>query len=340
MEQKFKKGDLISIIIPAYNGGKFLEEWSIPSVLSQTYSNWEIIVVDNRSSDETPVVVAEFCKKDRRISYEKAFEKQGLAFAYNVGIRRAKGEMVAFLEQDDIWLPDKLERQISAMVQNENYIYSTSQCWLLDEATMKIFGIAPAVFSGVMMYKNVFEKIGLFDESRELLGIQDGDLQAMLNLAYKKSNPNYHLILDAPLILFTRHKGSLSARGENSSKKFIERYSAICKKYDRPEFIDNEGIRDLLGFWYTHLALNFLLIGNDKDGRICLERVMDIRPSSEIYIITILSHFPAKIAQGMFVFINELKKITGGFQAIVYRHKYKKDFHHAQEILKSIKRKK
>src|SRR5690349_25117803 len=100
---------LISVIMPAYNAEKFVAE-SISSVITQTYKNWELIIVDDGSTDNTKNIIEEFAKHDARIKYiyqENA--KQGKA--RNTGIAMAKSGLVAFLDADDLWLPQMLESQ-------------------------------------------------------------------------------------------------------------------------------------------------------------------------------------------------------------------------------------
>jgi glycosyltransferase involved in cell wall biosynthesis len=103
---------LISVIIPAYNGEKFLPR-SIGSVLAQTHRELELIVVDDGSTDGTKSVVERFRKNDSRISYYFEENSGGPARPKNLGMRYVKGEYVAYLDQDDEWLPEKLEKQLA-----------------------------------------------------------------------------------------------------------------------------------------------------------------------------------------------------------------------------------
>lgn len=105
--------DLVSIIMPSYNTGKYIGE-SIRSVLAQTYKNWELIIVDDCSSDNTDAVVKEYLQ-DTRIRYLKNQRNSGAAVSRNYALREAQGKWVAFLDSDDTWHPEKLERQIRFM---------------------------------------------------------------------------------------------------------------------------------------------------------------------------------------------------------------------------------
>jgi teichuronic acid biosynthesis glycosyltransferase TuaG len=106
--------DLISIITPTYNCGKFIGE-TIESVLQQTYRNWEMIIVDDCSIDNTKEVVEEYVMKDKRIKYYLLEANSGAAVARTKAMELASGKYIAFLDSDDLWMPDKLDRQISFM---------------------------------------------------------------------------------------------------------------------------------------------------------------------------------------------------------------------------------
>lgn len=108
--------DLVSIIMPSYNTAKYISE-SIDSVIEQTYKNWELIIVDDCSTDNTDEVVAQYA--DPRIIYLKNEKNSGAAVSRNKALRAAKGEWIAFLDSDDLWEPTKLEKQLKFMIDND-----------------------------------------------------------------------------------------------------------------------------------------------------------------------------------------------------------------------------
>ena len=108
--------DLVSIIMPSYNTAKYIAD-SINSVINQTYKNWELIIVDDCSIDNTDEIVNKFLK-DRRIKYFKNEKNSGAAISRNKALREAKGRWIAFLDSDDLWEPLKLEKQINFMEKN------------------------------------------------------------------------------------------------------------------------------------------------------------------------------------------------------------------------------
>lgn len=122
---------LVSIITPTYNCAKFIAR-TIESVQAQTYSNWEMIIVDDRSQDNTKEIVEEYAKKDLRIQYHLLDMNSGAAVARTTAMKLAKGTYMAFLDSDDIWASDKLERQIKWMNDN-GYFFSCTAYEQIDE---------------------------------------------------------------------------------------------------------------------------------------------------------------------------------------------------------------
>ncbi len=119
------KNDLISIIMPTYNCSKFIGK-SIESVLNQTYPKWELIIVDDHSDDDTPIIAKEFQNKDERIKYFRLEKNSGAACARTKAMEEARGNYMAFLDSDDLWAKTKLEKQICFMKKNNINISCTS----------------------------------------------------------------------------------------------------------------------------------------------------------------------------------------------------------------------
>ncbi len=122
---------LVSVIMPTYNCGVFIAR-SIESVLSQTYKNWELIIVDDCSADNTREVVEAYMANDPRIKYHILQENSGAAVARTTAMKLAEGSYMAFLDSDDIWMPDKLEKQIAWMQEN-CYAFSCTAYEQIDE---------------------------------------------------------------------------------------------------------------------------------------------------------------------------------------------------------------
>ncbi|BED87988.1 glycosyl transferase [Pseudoalteromonas sp. MM1] len=113
---------LVSVIMPAYNAEDYISE-SIESVLTQSYKNWELLITDDRSTDTTQKIINEYAIKDHRIKLFINEQNGGAGVARNNSIKQAKGRFIAFLDADDLWLPEKLTKQISFMLKN-NYAFT------------------------------------------------------------------------------------------------------------------------------------------------------------------------------------------------------------------------
>jgi len=126
------ENSLVSIITPSYKSERFISQ-TIDSVLSQTYQNWEMIIVDDVSPDNSNEIIEEYCKKDNRIKLIKLEKNSGPAVARNRAIEEAKGRYMAFLDADDLWMPQKLEKQLDFLSKND-LAFTYSSYDLMDEA--------------------------------------------------------------------------------------------------------------------------------------------------------------------------------------------------------------
>lgn len=117
--------------MPSYNAEKYIAE-SIESVLHQTYANWQLVITDDCSTDRTPEIVEACRQNEPRIDFAIARQHSGIAGTRNQSLARAKGRFVAFLDNDDLWLPNKLEKQVGFMLDN-GCAFSYSDYELLNE---------------------------------------------------------------------------------------------------------------------------------------------------------------------------------------------------------------
>ena len=122
---------LVSIITPLYNAENYIGK-TIYSVLKQNLDDWELLIIDDFSSDNSCKIVNEFIEKDQRIKLIKLEENSGAAVARNTGIKAANGRFIAFLDSDDTWLPEKLSEQVSFMLKND-YVLTYTQYHQVDE---------------------------------------------------------------------------------------------------------------------------------------------------------------------------------------------------------------
>lgn len=128
--------DLVSIITPLYNAEKYIEA-TINSVQNQTYKNWEMIIVDDCSKDNSYGLVKKIAKNESRIKLVKNKENCGVTKTRNKGIKIAEGKYIAFLDADDLWHPKKLEKQISFMKKNKVLISYTGYEKINEDGTIR-----------------------------------------------------------------------------------------------------------------------------------------------------------------------------------------------------------
>lgn len=180
---------VISVIIPAYNYGRYLSE-AIESVFAQTFTDFELIIVDDGSTDDTAAVVREYLS-DPRVCY--IYQKnRGPSAARNTGIRLARGKYIALLDGDDVWMPLKLKKQIQLFEEAEDVVLIYCMVEHIDEIGNKLLHISwphkmgatykdlmymPWVVgssSSVLIKKSTFDEVGVFDES--MTSVEDTDM--------------------------------------------------------------------------------------------------------------------------------------------------------------------
>jgi glycosyltransferase involved in cell wall biosynthesis len=186
---------LFSIIIPVYNRQQWIGR-AIRSVLEQTYGEWELLVVDDASQDDTPALVRrEFGAAVRLIELPK---NVGVSAARNRGIKEARGEWLAFLDSDDEWLPHKLEKQRAALLASPREICHTDEVWVRNgvrvnphkhhqkyggDIFFKALSLCVMSPSSIVIHRRVFEEVGLFDEA--LPACEDYDLWLRIAARYE-----------------------------------------------------------------------------------------------------------------------------------------------------------
>lgn len=167
-----------SVITPLYNCEKYVAE-TIKSVQSQTHTNWEMILVDDCSSDSTCQIVEEFVKLDSRIKLFRQPENAGAAKARTRAMRESTGRFIAYLDADDIWFPNKLEEQVKFMVDN-NVGFSCTSYEVIDDAGKSLnkqVHMLPKVDYVGFLTNNLLQTVGIMVDTniidRELLVMPD-----------------------------------------------------------------------------------------------------------------------------------------------------------------------
>ena len=142
--------ELVSIIMPSFNTGQFIAD-AIESVINQSYNNWELIIIDDCSRDNTDDVV-EYYLRDTRIQYYKNPANMGAAYSRNRALQIAKGKWIAFLDSDDIWHSDKLKKQITFMENNDLHFSYTNYSEMDEEGNPRnVSWTGPSVINNKMM---------------------------------------------------------------------------------------------------------------------------------------------------------------------------------------------
>ena len=240
--------ELVSVIMPSYNCGRFIEE-SIRSVQEQTYQNWELIIVDDGSNDDTIKRVQRIQLSDSRIRLFRNKVNSGAAVSRNNALQEANGKWLAFLDSDDLWEPTKLEKQIDFM-EKHGYAFTYTEYKEIDEYSNA---------TGVMLSgpKHV-TKAGMFAFCWPgcLTVMYDREKIGLLQIADIKKNNDYAMwlkvirhadcyLLDECLAMYRRgRKGSISSHS----------YITLIKWHYKL-FRDTEGMNPFASTFFTMLNL-------------------------------------------------------------------------------------
>ena len=207
------KKNKVSIITPTYNSESFISE-TIKSIINQSYENWELLITDDCSEDDTVETVKKFCNIDKRIKLFKLKKNSGAGKARNNSILNANGRFIAFCDSDDIWLEKKLEKQVNFLLK-KNISFSFSSYYYCDE-NLKILGKISAVknltYNKILLNNYVGCLTAIYDSKKlgklymsEIRKRQDWTLWIKIMRKIGKTS-----VLSSPLALYRRRKDSLS----------------------------------------------------------------------------------------------------------------------------------
>jgi glycosyltransferase involved in cell wall biosynthesis len=285
----------VSIIIPTYNRGHLIGR-AIQSVLNQTYSDFELIVVDDRSTDNTEKVVKSI--KDKRIRYIQHEKNKGGAAARNTGIKAARGKYIAFQDSDDEWLSEKLEKQMKVFEgapSNVGVVYSGF--WKIEgnrkkyipssQVTQKEGNLHNEVLKGnfvttqsIVMRKQCVEKAGMFDEN--LPRLQDWELVLRLSKYYEFK------CIDEPLVFSYFTPVSIS-----SNKDALIKASELIISKHFNDFVNN---KKALSNHYLSVGISVCLNGDFKTGIDYFMKGAKAYPlNAELLVAALISFFGRNI---------------------------------------------
>ncbi len=177
---------LVSVITPAYNAAAYIAE-TIESVLAQTYSNWEMIIVNDCSTDNTAAVAASYVQRDARISFYTLEKNSGASAARNYAISKAKGRYIAFLDADDLWKRDKLQRQTEFMLRH-NYAFTFTSYEIFHEGSSKrkVFRAVPRITYKQYLKNTIIGNLTVMMDCSQIknITVQEGFLEDVLTWMY------------------------------------------------------------------------------------------------------------------------------------------------------------
>lgn len=287
MPEMVNEKPAVSAIIPTYNRAHLVGR-AIKSVLNQTYQDFELIVVDDCSTDSTEIVVKKFQGKDKRIKYFRHMENKGGCVARNNGIRNSKGKYIAFLDSDDEWLPAKLEKQLEVFEKSQDNKLGLVNCGTIyvDEGSKKeinrvleeekgdVFDIMllhefdTGGGSSQLIKKQVFDSIGLFDESEYLRKGGQQDYEMWLRISKR-----YHFDYVAEFLV-NRYFHSENITTVFKKKSQVKAFEYIVDKYRN----DYRKFPDKNGGYYRYVGTQYCIAGDIREGKKFFFSAMKIQP--------------------------------------------------------------
>lgn len=274
--------NLVSVIIPTYNRGILVAE-TIKSVINQSYNDIEIIVVDDGSTDNTEEVIKNIVASN--LFYIKTSNSGRPAVPRNTGFKHSRGEYIAFLDSDDIWLPDKIKRQVKILENDSRVGLVFCQCKFFGEGYRENKLYPSKAFSGnvfenlilgnfvptvsVLCRREVLEQIGVFDENPNLRAFEDYEL--WIRIAYKFQ---FHYI-NEPLCLFRMH--SQNILGIDNLKSHLGAFRALCSAINKVGLNETQ-LKKAVGHHYLTTAMAWLENKNYDNFEKFLKRSIAYKP--------------------------------------------------------------
>jgi glycosyltransferase involved in cell wall biosynthesis len=274
---------LISIVIPAYNAEAFIAE-AIESVLAQDYQIREIIVVDDGSTDNTPGVLESYQNRIRFIRQSNA----GLGTARNTGIAAANGELIAFLDADDRWLPEKLSKQYKCLIHNPKagLVHTDLLEWRPQESSQTHREIGRGEFQGsclpsliqnnrvlpstVLVKKECLDRVGNFDP--QPTGVEDWDLWLRIAREYEFA------YVAEPLVLYRMHDANMSANSlRMRSGEFYVLQKTLTNMPELTQHVDRATLRQRLFELAFDIGYHHFLLGNLSAAREHFKKAISFR---------------------------------------------------------------
>lgn len=252
--------ELVSIITPTFNAEKYIRA-TIESVQNQSYQNWEMILVDDASTDQTLFIIKEFAENDNRIKLTELSKNSGNGFARNVALEKATGKYIAYLDADDLWFPMKLEKQITFLKTNNlPFTFSFYDC--IDEEGNNLNRRVEAPVN--LTYNQLF----FCNYVGNLTAIYDADFFGKITLEATQKRQDWRLWLTIlkkikktkpvpePLAFYRIRKDSISS----SKFKLIKHNFGVYRDFHGFNFVSSVFL--MIRFLYTQLIIKPKYIKN------------------------------------------------------------------------------
>lgn len=217
----------VSVITPVYNAEKFLKE-TIDSVLKQSYKDFEYLLIDDCSTDNSPEIVKAYAEKDSRVKYIKLQENSGAAVARNTGLEHAQGRYIAFVDSDDLWYPEKLEKQLTFMQENNEAFTYTKYEHITEDGEIQSAPDFPERLNYSGLLKNTAIACSTVVIDREVIGdfrmplVRKGqDTATWLKIL---RDHDYAYLVDEILNQYRGREGSLSSNKIDALKRTWNTY--------------------------------------------------------------------------------------------------------------------
>lgn len=291
---------LVSINLCCYNSERYLRE-TLDSIINQTYKNWELIVIDDGSSDSSGKIVSEYVKKSYPVHYYYQ-ENRGLSYSRNRAIELSKGDYIAFIDHDDLWLPDKLEKQVKLFEEKTDVELIYSNFFSLKNGRKKIYfnkpnpegyvfrdflRYYPVALLTVMIRRPSLQRLtGLFDTNLKL----SEEYELFMRLLYS-SRAGY---IREPLAIYRIHEnmGSLKYidRWPEEMAYILDKFSGLYKDFNEKYKLEIKYMNAKIAYYRARVEMTR---SNRSRARVLLEpyRYVDFR----FFLLYLLTYFPITV---------------------------------------------
>lgn len=317
---------LVSVIVPVYKGAHYLKTRSIPSILGQAYKNFECLIVDDGSPDNTEEVARGFAVLDKRIRYFKK-DNGGPSSARNFGVRKSHGSFIAFLDQDDEYLPKFLETTVGILSQLPKEIGAlTSGCVYIDDKGKRTYNLQLlepfwqlAIGSGWTFRRSCFFDFNVwYDES--IMNYEDVDITLHL-----RKHCRFHAI-DKPLRLRYLYFGGGSKSHQSASQASPRLIPFFNRFFEKNFEIYNRAGKEALAWLYHSGGLMYCQVGRTREGRKMLWQSFICERNYIVFANFIAALFGARAYNFLFNVKNRLmRKIKSEFLNPVPREQINKN---------------